>query len=755
MLIVFPTFAQPTLPIITPDNIHQLQQQHVFGRGYRYSPMIYTPDGENLLVRARLGLWQYDAQDLSIETQRDTTGWFLGYYLDGRYMLFKQDPNTIQIFDGETETLLYEVAFGDENYQFNGFSADGQHLFTSYYNRETRESRSEIWELERDSIISTIQSINFSGTELTPEDKRVIIEAPYDDHTYMVWDRTTHTLSSSLDGTERFLAYGIKFNLDGTRYMLSSDYNVYLYDASTETLIQELTPFELDHLNYISGFLDYAFTPDSQYILGTGYDHNCYCAGYGAFIFDGLTGDYIQDITRPNRFGKITFSPTGEYVILHSSPQSIVRRIGTWEEVFTTEDIELFHPQNDQILYYEDNRYKTVNLDTGEIIDIGNFNAPFAVAYYLSSFMFSPKDTYIASESGDSVFLWDVQTKALVRKFLAQGYIDGIQYLFFSDDEKFLIATLTEGTVYIWDIQENRLVHTISNQSCRTVSIEEGDEYEGMSYCRRPSDLVDMEVHQMFLEVGVSQHPTISPDNRYFAIAFDNHVSIYDMETGVEYYEIQVPDTYGLDGLWFTSDSRFIFAISIDGTITKWDIENQVQVHDSDMYMPDDIQGQIILDDQFFIIKETQIYFLDKETGKVSRIFDTIHQDRISKARLSGNGKVFFTHEQDGLSLLWDLETGTYTHLSNQFEVNWDWDNPVRFNFDGSILTATCIVDENERICLYDGKTGEFLETIDAPVDDTSYFEFDEYITVVFNQSGTQMAVNKRDGTIRLWGIGD
>lgn len=750
-LIFIPAHAQPTNPPITPDNIHQLQQQHVFGRGY-VSNMSYTPDGESLLVQASLGLWRYDAQDLSIETQLDMTGQFLGYYLDGRYMVFMQEPKTLQIFDGTTETLLYEVALGDDNYQFNGFSADGRHLFTTYYNRETREYRMEIWEIERGSFALTISGIYFS--ELTPDDKRVIIKAPQDDHTYMVWDRVTHTLSSSLDGTERFLAGDVKFNSDGTRYMLSSDYNVYLYDAFSETLIQELTPFEIDYLNQISGFLNYVFTPDSQYILGAGYNRDCYCAGYGAFIFDGLTGDYIQDIPYPN-IGKITFSPTGEYVILFSTPQEIIRRVGTWEQVFRTEDIRFFHPQNDQILYYEDNHYKTVNLDTGEIIDIGNFNAPFPVAYHRSLFMFSPKDTYIASEAGDNIFLWDAQTKALVRKFSAEGYIDGIQYLFFSDDEKFLIATLTEGTIYIWDIEENQLVHTISNQTCRTVSIEESVEYAGI-HCQTISSLVNMEHYEAFYEIGTKQHPTISPDNRYFAIAFGNQVLIYDMETGEIHYEIQVPNTGILDGLWFTSDSRFIFALSTTRAITKWDIENQVQVYDSGIYESahDNIPERIILDDQFFIIKGTQIHFLDKETGKVSRIFETIHQEWISKARLSGNGKVLFTHDRDGLSLLWDLETGSYTHLSNQFEVNWD--NPVQFNFDGSILIADCLVDDAERFCLYDGKTGEFLEAIDAPInDDIIDLNFDEYMTVVFNQSGTQLVVNKGDGTIRLWGIGD
>jgi len=747
-LILIPAHAQPTNPPITPDNIHQLQQQYVFGRGYVYETT-YTPDGENLLVQASTGLWHYDAQDLSIETQLDITGRFLGYYLDGRYMVFMQESNTLQIFDGTTETLIYEVALGDDNYQFNGFSADGRHLFTTYHNRETREHRVEIWELESGNIISMISGISVS--ELTMDDERVIIKAPYDDRTYMVWDRTTHTLSSSLDGTERFSVADARFNPDGTRYILSSDYNAYLYDVSSEMLIQELLLFEDDYHNYISGILNYAFTPDSQYILVAGYNHNCYCGDYGTFIFDGLTGDYIQDIPRPN-IGKITFSPTGEYVILYSTPQEIIRRVGTWEEVFRTEDIEFFHPQNDQILYYEDNRYKTVNLDTGETIEIGNFNDPFAVVYDGSQF--SPKDTYIASEAGDSIFLWDAQTKELVRRFLAKGYVDGIQYLFFSDDEKFLIATLTEGMVYIWDIQENRLVHTIQNRECHTYS-GEGEYGEG-TYCQTISDLVNMEHYEAFFEVGTRQYPTLSPDNRYFAIAFGEQVSIYDMETGEKYYEIHVPDTGVLRGLWFTSDSRFIFTVSVDETITKWDIENQVQVHDSDIYVIDENNRyeRLILDDQILILKGTQIHFLDKETGKVTRILDTIHQEWISQARISGNGKILFTHERDGLSLLWDLETGTYTHLSNQFETNWE--NPIQFNFDGSILITSCLVEDIGKLCLWDGKTGDFLEAIDDPFDDNVIrYDFDEYVIVIFNQAGTQLIINQNDGTIRLWGIGD
>ncbi|HRF94289.1 MAG TPA: hypothetical protein PLZ51_03800, partial [Aggregatilineales bacterium] len=63
-LVIAPSTAQPTNPPITPDNIAQLEEQHVLGRG-SISNISYTPDGEYLLVATPLGLWSYDAQDLS------------------------------------------------------------------------------------------------------------------------------------------------------------------------------------------------------------------------------------------------------------------------------------------------------------------------------------------------------------------------------------------------------------------------------------------------------------------------------------------------------------------------------------------------------------------------------------------------------------------------------------------------------------------------------------------------------------------
>ncbi|MDX2077688.1 MAG: hypothetical protein SFZ02_14760 [bacterium] len=142
-LVIAPSTAQSTTPPITPDNITQLEEQHVFGRG-SISNITYTPDGEYLLVATPLGLWRYDAQDLSIEPElRPNTGRFLGYYLDGRYMVFYPDPNTTQFYvidSQQTESRIFEGSSG-----FYGFSADGEHIITVY--RQSDINYYDIWEI--------------------------------------------------------------------------------------------------------------------------------------------------------------------------------------------------------------------------------------------------------------------------------------------------------------------------------------------------------------------------------------------------------------------------------------------------------------------------------------------------------------------------------------------------------------------------------------------------------------------------------
>ncbi|MDX2077687.1 MAG: hypothetical protein SFZ02_14755 [bacterium] len=106
--------------------------------------------------------------------------------------------------------------------------------------------------------IATLNYQSFSETLLTPENTRIVVELPYEDGVYWVWDRENHTLSPSFTGDEQFFMGGAIFSPDGTRFITHDDRWAYLWDTITETMMKRLAPYE-DYPNPIDAVS--LFTP--------------------------------------------------------------------------------------------------------------------------------------------------------------------------------------------------------------------------------------------------------------------------------------------------------------------------------------------------------------------------------------------------------------------------------------------------------------------------------------------------------------
>ncbi|GIK64871.1 MAG: hypothetical protein BroJett018_26650 [Chloroflexota bacterium] len=68
----------------------------------------------------------------------------------------------------------------------------------------------------------------------------------------------------------------------------------------------------------------------------------------------------------------------------------------------------------------------------------------------------------------------------------------------------------------------------------------------------------------------------------------------------------------------------------------------------------------------------------------------------------------------------------------------------VAFNADGTVI-ATGSLDGTVR--LWDGETGELLNTLEGHIDTVS--------GVAFNPDGTLLASSGWDGSLRLWGLSE
>jgi WD40 repeat protein len=169
----------------------------------------------------------------------------------------------------------------------------------------------------------------------------------------------------------------------------------------------------------------------------------------------------------------------------------------------------------------------------------------------VSSVAFAPKGGIVATSSwlrGDPVVrVWDRDTGRLLRS-LDTGSSDGVFALTYSPDGTMLAACGRYGDsgVRIWDARTWRLRHTLVGHEagCTCVAFSPNGErlVSGDSYYRRESGqggrlcIWDTESGERVREIrgtpGAIFHVAFSGDGRHIVAAADEHVHIYDADTG-------------------------------------------------------------------------------------------------------------------------------------------------------------------------------------------------------------------------------
>lgn len=231
MLIAFPIFAQSTPPVITPDNVHQLQQQHVFecissACDEIAHTIIFSPDDSLLLVDySKMTLWDTQTGDLIHE--HDNSGLEFRFSLDGRYLMNVTDDGRINVWDLTINQLLYTTFYDskpiDPNYnlyithQNPDFSQDGDTYVTTY--NDTIYLRDM---LTGDLLHqqTPIESALIEQARFNPSGTHIITISQSDSwwkKTIHMWNRTTwldevvieNTRATIISPDARYVAYGL------------------------------------------------------------------------------------------------------------------------------------------------------------------------------------------------------------------------------------------------------------------------------------------------------------------------------------------------------------------------------------------------------------------------------------------------------------------------------------------------------------------------------------------------------------------
>lgn len=279
------------------------------------------------------------------------------------------------------------------------------------------------------------------------------------------------------------------------------------------------------------------------------------------------------------------------------------------------------------------------------------------------SLAFTPDGRFIASPSGNSVELRNVQTGRLVQSF--DGHTDPVMRLAISPDGRQLASTSMDKTVRLWDIETGETLQTLSDHTDWVLAVD------------------------------------FSPDGTLLASASRDHsAKLWDLATGRVLHSLESSSGFVVDVVFSPNGEQVATAASFrpfqmgdktvtlrePGEINLWDVRSgkslrSLKGHDSAITGVNFGPGgrQLVSASRD---KTAKLWNID--TGEQVREF-TGHEDFVVDVAFSPNGRQLATASDDGTVRLWDTETATELLTINAHQ---NGSFCVRFSPDGHQLAA-------------------------------------------------------------------
>lgn len=509
-------------------------------------------------------------------------------------------------------------------------------------------------------VLSSHQGI-VQGLAFSPDGQFILSGGA--DGRLLLWNRATGTIVRAFTGHSGPLQR-VVFSPNGeTVFSASNDGTVIKWNVATG---ENLLVFG-EHDTRVTTV---NISPDGQWVVSGD-------ANGLAYIWDSETGDIRHTLQGHTALiHHADFSPNGIYVLTASEDISVIRwNVATGENEFT----------------YTEHRGRVNS------IDFSPTGATFATA----------------AASDNAIFVWDLQSGALLRRFAGHG--DQPYDVAYSPDGSLLVSGAQDGSVRIWDVENG-------TQLTRFLGHDSGIEVvafapDGLAIASGGQDgnvrLWDLqsgaEFHRFILHDRPVYGVAYSPDGRLVAGgSWDHTISIWDVQTGRLMRRLGSPNntdpffghTNWITQMEFTPDSRQIITASYDMTMILWDVQ----------------------------------------TGEIIRRFEGGHEARIWALDLSTDGQFVASASNDSTIAYWDVATGQLLWKGEGH------DGPVRgiaISADGRYVLSGAGIDQTVR--LWDAANGNTVRVMVG---------HEEWLwRVQFLADGNRAVSAASDGVIILWDL--
>ncbi|RYP20635.1 hypothetical protein DL765_002706 [Monosporascus sp. GIB2] len=495
----------------------------------------------------------------------------------------------------------------------------------------------------------------------------------------------------------------VAFSPDG-RLLASASNEIKLWDVATGVCILTLNGGG-DWLSSI------AFSPDSSRLASASCDPESTVPG-SIKLWDVVTGSRIRSFHGHNScVNSVAFSPDARWLASASGHYEV-------------------HPASD-----DDRTVKLWDVATGH--NIRTFNGHNDM---VSTVVFSPDGSRLASASDEGVKLWDVVTGNCITTF------EGSRSVAFSPDGNWL-ASAPDCTIKLWDVVTSRVIATFDDHHrdavwCIAFS-PDGSQLASAS-CDETIRLWDVAIGSAITTLdhyGNDSTVAFSPDCRRLASSSENIIKIWDLTVSTH---IAAPDSNNhnrVREVVFSPGRNWLASASDNGTVKLWDtatgnhVKTLINGHliGGIAFSPD---GSLLAFASYGPPMNINIW--ETATGKS---IATLYGRRF--VVFSPDGRRLASGSDDYKSIkLWDSATGRKVMT---FEGHDHPVNGVAFSPDGSRLVSA---PNGGRLRVWDNITGTCIRVFHDRLTLASVF------SVAFSPDGSWVASASGDWvSVRIWDV--
>ena len=587
----------------------------------------------------------------------------------------------------------------------------------------------------------------------------------------------------------------IAYAPDGRRLAVATSIGVWIYDTSTDTEFDLLSEGQ----DYVQAI---AFSPDGSILAGGGYLPNpvirLWDADTGklrgtlegdesaltlAFSPDGTIlassggwPDYrirLWDVAthqpRDTRFDNtgspyaLSFSPDGK-TLVSGGRDNIVR---LWD-VQTGElksrlkghrdDVNaVIFSENGEVCASgsDDGTIRLWTVHTGVMLAILKGDTKFPEG--INALAFSPNGSTLASATTDQIWLWDIDTKQVVR--ILEGHTWYVSALAFSPDGETITSAGWDWTLRLWEADTGKLRKTFGEHTSGVDTVAFSPDgrtlasaswglirlwnTEGVPlrlWYARTGELLENFIYH----IDSVRTVVFSPDGKLLASGgYDSKLRLWEANTGNHIATLRG----GGPAVAFSPDGKLIASEyggdGIIGTIGLWDVHTGELRHVLSKYhspltciafSPD---GKTLVSAS----RDSEIVFWDIPTLQRRFSITTQHTEAVSSVSFSPDGETLASGSFDQTLRLWDPHTGKRKAVL-QYP---DGVTSVSFAPDGRFLAIGWGEWTNNQIQLLDTMTLQLQKTLVGHTEDIT--------ALSFSPDGSILASASYDGTILLWDV--